>query len=158
MDTSNAERFAVLQGGLRPNTVILGFYDQTLPEDQLRSRHFLKRRWLKSNASSSFFNPMATTSNAHSSPIHSDDHYTVFRFAGAHPSVRLERQCNAFLFSSSSSSPRATPRERRQTTGRVFLRRTHPRCTSSESKCLSSETFSSLAQSRDRIERPESVR
>ncbi|CAF0776434.1 unnamed protein product [Rotaria sordida] len=36
-------------GGLRPNTVILGFYDDTVPEDKLRSRSFYKRHWLKSN-------------------------------------------------------------------------------------------------------------
>ncbi|CAF4421600.1 unnamed protein product [Rotaria socialis] len=33
-------------GGLRPNTVILGFYDDTIPEDKLRSRPFFKRHWL----------------------------------------------------------------------------------------------------------------
>ncbi|CAF3975806.1 unnamed protein product [Rotaria sp. Silwood2] len=38
-----------LSGGLRPNTVILGFYDDTVPEDKLRSRPFYKRHWLKSN-------------------------------------------------------------------------------------------------------------
>ncbi|CAF0810092.1 unnamed protein product [Rotaria sp. Silwood1] len=36
-------------GGLRPNTVILGFYDNTIPEDKLRSLPFYKRHWLKSN-------------------------------------------------------------------------------------------------------------
>ncbi|CAF3397965.1 unnamed protein product [Rotaria sp. Silwood1] len=36
-------------GGLRPNTVILGFYDNTVPEDKLRSLPFYKRHWLKSN-------------------------------------------------------------------------------------------------------------
>jgi len=34
-------------GGLRPNTVILGFYDNNTPEDKLRNRSFFKRRWLK---------------------------------------------------------------------------------------------------------------
>lgn len=38
-------------GGLRPNTVILGFYDQSIPEDGLRTHHRYKRRWLKSNTS-----------------------------------------------------------------------------------------------------------
>lgn len=36
-------------GGLRPNTVILGFYDSATPEDKLRNRSFFKRRWLKSS-------------------------------------------------------------------------------------------------------------
>lgn len=37
-------------GGLRPNTIILGFYDSNTPEDKLRNRSFFKRRWLKGNA------------------------------------------------------------------------------------------------------------
>ena len=37
-------------GGLRPNTVILGFYDDVVPEDHLRARPFFKRLWLKSNS------------------------------------------------------------------------------------------------------------
>ncbi|CAF1049599.1 unnamed protein product [Rotaria sp. Silwood1] len=36
-------------GGLRPNTVILGFYDSALPEDKLRNRSFFKKRWLKTS-------------------------------------------------------------------------------------------------------------
>lgn len=35
-------------GGLRPNTVILGFYDEMIPEDKLRLRSSYKRRWLRS--------------------------------------------------------------------------------------------------------------
>lgn len=39
-------------GGLRPNTIVLGFYDNTTPEDRLRQRSFYKRRWLKSRSAS----------------------------------------------------------------------------------------------------------
>ncbi|CAF1067493.1 unnamed protein product [Rotaria magnacalcarata] len=52
-------------GGLRPNTVILGFYDGALPEDKLRNRSFFKRRWLKSSTP---VNPMAAPVS-HQQPI-----------------------------------------------------------------------------------------
>jgi hypothetical protein len=39
----------LLLGGLRPNTVILGFYDNTAPEDKLRTRPFSKKRWVKAS-------------------------------------------------------------------------------------------------------------
>ncbi|CAF4896410.1 unnamed protein product, partial [Rotaria socialis] len=52
-------------GGLRPNTVILGFYDSALPEDKLRNRAFFKRRWLKSSTP---VNPM-TAPTFHQQPI-----------------------------------------------------------------------------------------
>ena len=47
-------------GGLRPNTVILGFYDTAVPEDKLRNRSFFKRRWLKSSTP---LQAMTTASN-----------------------------------------------------------------------------------------------
>ncbi|CAF1237766.1 unnamed protein product [Rotaria sordida] len=46
-------------GGLRPNTVILGFYDSAAPEDKLRNRSFFKKRWLKST----------TPANAMAAPV-----------------------------------------------------------------------------------------
>ncbi|CAF4195717.1 unnamed protein product, partial [Adineta steineri] len=52
-------------GGLRPNTVILGFYDNAVPEDKLRHRSFFKKRWLKTNAP---LNAMATPA-FHQQPI-----------------------------------------------------------------------------------------
>lgn len=50
-------------GGLRPNTVIIGFYDSAAPEDKLRNRSFFKRRWLKSST------PLATPTTAALQPI-----------------------------------------------------------------------------------------
>ncbi|CAF1237544.1 unnamed protein product, partial [Didymodactylos carnosus] len=54
MTLSSSIREGVLQlirlsglGGLRPNTVILGFYDNIVPEDKLRSRMFSRKRWKK---------------------------------------------------------------------------------------------------------------
>lgn len=46
-------------GGLRPNTVIIGFYDSAAPEDKLRNRSFFKKRWLKTTAP---INTLATPS------------------------------------------------------------------------------------------------
>lgn len=54
-----------LIGGLRPNTIILGFYDNSLPEDKLRNRSFFKRRWLKSSTPVN----LMTTPSFHQQPI-----------------------------------------------------------------------------------------
>jgi hypothetical protein len=73
----------IIIGGLRPNTVILGFYDNVVPEDKLRSRSFLKRRWLKSSlptdtstASSSFHQE----ANIRSSPMEGARAFTLNSF------------------------------------------------------------------------------
>ena len=88
-------------GGLRPNTVILGFYDNSIPEDKLRNRSFFKKRWLKPTTA---VNTMATpafhqqpivqsgtmegastiTLNSFSSAttINGNDMYPIFNFSG----------------------------------------------------------------------------
>lgn len=55
-------------GGLRPNTIILGFYDNAAPEDKLRNRAFFKRRWLKTNPQ---LTPVATATLHQTPTIHS---------------------------------------------------------------------------------------
>ena len=86
-------------GGLRPNTIILGFYDTAAPEDKLRNRSFFKKRWLKSSAPSSttaattFQQPSTIQSGAmegastitlnsfnSSAAINGNDMYPIFNF------------------------------------------------------------------------------
>ena len=84
-------------GGLRPNTVILGFYDDTVPEDKLRSQLFYRRSWFKNNLlktlssvrkqkiiqSNDIENVMTTTFNSFetiSSSIDRNVSYSTFRF------------------------------------------------------------------------------
>ncbi len=55
----------IFLGGLRPNTVILGFYDNATPEDKLRNRSFFKKRWLKSTTPM----PTMSTPTFHQQPI-----------------------------------------------------------------------------------------
>lgn len=89
-------------GGLRPNTVILGFYDNNIPEDKLRNRSFFKKRWLKSNAPANAtttpsFHQQATAQSGvlegastitlnsfnSSATINGNDMYPVFNFRGS---------------------------------------------------------------------------
>ena len=87
-------------GGLRPNTIILGFYDSAAPEDKLRNRSFFKKRWLKSStplssttAATTFQQPSTIQSGAmegastitlnsfnSSAAINGNDMYPIFNF------------------------------------------------------------------------------
>ncbi|CAF3840149.1 unnamed protein product, partial [Adineta steineri] len=76
-------------GGLRPNTIILGFYDRTVPEDKLLSCSSHKRRWFRS---SSFLNTSAlrqrrsSTMESTDTTISNNDIYSIFHF----PKLRQE--------------------------------------------------------------------
>jgi hypothetical protein len=73
----------VFIGGLRPNTIILGFYDNATPEDKLRSHHFYKRRWLKSSLPIN--TQHITRSDASTVTLNSsndNDTYSIFHFRG----------------------------------------------------------------------------
>ena len=91
----------ILIGGLRPNTVILGFYDCSAPEDKLRNRSFFKKRWLKSTVPANAMTaptfhqqPIiqsgtmegASTITLHSfnssATINGNDMYPIFNFGG----------------------------------------------------------------------------
>lgn len=75
----------VVLGGLRPNTIVLGFYDNNPPEDHLRLRSFYKRRLLKRQSSKTVSSIVQESSQSANVSILSDngtEMYSVFRFDG----------------------------------------------------------------------------
>ncbi|UJR36564.1 hypothetical protein I4U23_029283 [Adineta vaga] len=69
-------------GGLRPNTIILGFYDETTPEDKLHSRSVAKRRWAKSNLSLLQRQLSSTSNNSNESEAtNTPDIYSMLHFS-----------------------------------------------------------------------------
>ena len=138
-------------GGLRPNTVILGFYDDVAPEDHLRTRPFFKRLWLKSTSGAP--DTVRLNLDEHATSVNGSERSSVFAFPGRRPtfSVRLISR----FFSSRDRTPLRKPNERTRCS---ILCSDYSRRAEPQEKCLSGPEFSSFEQRRDWLEQTKSVR